>query len=118
MKPRTQSLLTSVPLLSLLLSLVLSGCKPPQAPAPLSTGFRKSALSGLVLQVQNTSDKFLSCKLGALNDTQNQHVVYSFSIDPYKMKEIGIMECNWAFVHGEKILIQTEGYEDLYFTVP
>jgi hypothetical protein len=85
---------------------------------PITTSFRASAISGLVLQVQNTSDKYLSCKLSVLNETEQQNAVYSFSLDPYKMAEIGILEMNWTFMHGEKCLIKTEGYADLNFSVP
>ena len=100
--------------------LVLNGCsKAPPSP-PLKISFRGSSLDSntLVLEVQNTSDKHLSCKMWALNKVQRQTTDYSFSVGPYKMTEIGILECGWMFQTGESVSISTEGFADLNFKVP
>ena len=86
--------------------------------APLKASFRASAISGLVLQVQNTSGEYLSCKMWARNSTLNETTSYSFSLDPYKMTEIGILECGWSFQSGESVYIKTEGFADYSFAVP
>ena len=86
--------------------------------APLVITWRSSLISGLVMQVQNTSGKNLSCAMVVINSTQGQHRDYSFSLDPYKQQEIGIMECNWKFEHGEWVKVLVEGYADLKLTVP
>ncbi len=92
--------------------------KPPQPPITIS--WRTSALdsAGLVMQVQNTSNERLSCMMAAVNETQGQHTAYSFDVGPYKMYEIGIMECGWSFKSGESVAIRSEGYSDYYFKVP
>jgi hypothetical protein len=87
-------------------------------PAPVQTTWRPSAINGLVMQVQNTSDKYLSCKLTVVNLTEHQSQRYSYTLDPYKQTEIGLMECNWAFLHGESGRIEVEGYTTKEFTVP
>lgn len=38
-------------------------------------------------------------RVGVINDTAQQHADYSFSLDPYKMTELGIVEMNWQFEH-------------------
>lgn len=98
--------------------LVYWGCSKSPPPVPLKASFRSSAISGLVLQVQNTSGEYLSCKMWASNKVQNQTTSYSFTLDPYKMTEIGVLECNWAFQSGESVYIRTEGFSDLAFNVP
>ena len=99
-------------------SLIFGGCGKPDA--PLSFSFRGSAMdaSGLVLQVQNTGDKHLSCRMWAVNSVQNQARDYSFDLGPYQKTEIGILECNWSFKTGEGVTIRTEGFQDFTFNVP
>jgi hypothetical protein len=93
--------------------------KPPSPPpAPLKWSFRPSKITGLVLQLQNTSDEHLSCKMWAVNKVQEETTRYSFNLSPYENTEIGVLECNWAFQTGETVDIKTEGFADSTFTVP
>jgi hypothetical protein len=87
---------------------------------PISISWRRSALdsAGLVMQVQNTSNERLSCMMAAVNETQGQHTAYSFDVGPYKISEIGIVECGWSFKSGEGVAIRSEGYSDYFFKVP
>lgn len=101
--------------------IVITGCGQSSAPpAPLKVGFRGSALdrAGLVLQVQNTSDKHLSCRMTAVNSVQAQRVNYSFDLAPYNSTEIGVLECGWSFKTGEGVAIQVEGHSPVSFPVP
>ncbi len=86
--------------------------------APLIIMWRPSAISGLVMQVHNTGGNYLSCALAVVNTTQGQRQNYSFSLDPHGEKEVGLLECNWQFEHGESGNIQVEGYTKKEFTVP
>lgn len=98
-------------------TLLLAGCG---KPAPIKTSFRQSALdsSGLVLQVQNTSDHRLSCKMTAKNKTLNQRVNYAFDLGPYASTEIGLLETDWTFKTGESVEIEVEGFSGKSFKVP
>jgi hypothetical protein len=93
---------------------------PTTPPAPIDITWRPSAIpdNGLVMQVQNTGKGYLSCKMSVANLTQHQNQQYSFSLDPYKQQEIGILECSWKFEHGEFGNIKIEGYADKDFNVP
>jgi len=91
---------------------------PPTPLAPVDLTWRPSALTGLVMQTHNTSGNHLSCLLTVVNKTHQENKQFSFSLDPYGGKEIGIMECNWAFEHGEIGNIKVEGYSQKEFTVP
>jgi len=88
--------------------------------APLQTSFRRSSLdsAGLVLQVQNTSAKSLSCRMVAVNKTMQQRADYPFDLGPYKSTEIGILEAGWTFKSGEAVKIAVEGFSSVEFTVP
>jgi hypothetical protein len=52
----------------------------------------------------------LRSALAVVNTTQGQRQNYSFSVDPHGEKEVGLLECNWQFEHGESGNIQVEGY--------
>jgi hypothetical protein len=88
--------------------------------APLELGFRRSSLdsAGLVLQVQNTSTKSLSCRMIAVNNTVQQRADYPFDLGPYKSTEIGILEAGWTFKSGETVKIWCEGFSPVQITVP
>ena len=87
-------------------------------PPPVELTWRPSAISGLVMQVHNVSRNNLSCALVVVNSTQGQHQNYSFSLEPYGQKEIGVLEARWSFEHGEWGNIRVEGYAKQEFTVP
>lgn len=74
--------------------------------------------AGLVLQVHNTSDKSLSCKLIAHSEIANQTLSHIFSVGPNSTEEIGLVETNWTFKTGERVQIEVEGYSSKGFSVP
>ena len=88
--------------------------------APIVTSFRPSWLdnSGLVLQVHNTSPGCLSCAMYAENTTCGQNARHVFSVAPFSVTEIGLLEAGWSFKTGEKIVIMTEGYRSVTIKVP
>jgi hypothetical protein len=107
-------------ILILAASFLFSGCSKAPPPSPLQITWRGSALdsNGLVMQVHNISNEYLSCKMTAINYTVNQSATYAFNLGPYVTQEIGILECHWSFQSGESVTIQMEGYADLNFKVP
>ena len=102
----------------LLIAFACGGCG--KSNTPLKVTFRGSALdqSGLVLQVQNITDKHLSCRMDVTNATQKLNATYPFDLGPYQKTEIGVLECLWSFKTGETVRIGTEGFMDLKFNVP
>lgn len=88
--------------------------------APLRISWRPSLLDpdGLVLQVTNTSDHSLSCRLIAKNKTLNEAIVYTFELGPRDATEIGILEAGWSFRTGERVWIQVKGFATKSFYVP
>ena len=105
-----------ISLLLMFLCLLVPACK---ERAPLKVSFRDSLLSGKVLQVRNTSDSaHLYCKVRAKNYTEGSKASYSFTLGPRDMKEVGLLEMDWAFNTGESVTIEVEGFSDLSFEVP
>jgi len=88
--------------------------------SPVQTTWRQSALdpNGLVLQVRNTGDRHLSCRLDARNETTRQTVTHTFSVGPNQLTEVGLLEAGWSFKSAERGTIATEGFWDASFTVP
>jgi hypothetical protein len=83
--------------------------------APLRVDFRRSALEvdGRVLQVQNISDKGLSCTLGHPGGN------YRFFLKPYDSAEFGSLEIGRSFSRGDTYTINVEGYhESMVLPVP
>lgn len=74
--------------------------------APLRCGFRQSALdsNGRVLQVQNISEKGLSCTLGYPGGKLR------FFLKPYDSTEFGALEIGKSFRSGDTFSIDVEGY--------
>ena len=95
----------------------ITGCAPEP---PLKVTFRQSVLDsdGLVLQVQNTSGKYLSCCMHAKNSLHSQSTSYAFDVGPHKTEEIGLFETSWTFKTGEKVTIEVEGHSSKSLTVP
>ena len=87
-------------------------------PAPLDITWRTSALNGLVMHVHNIGGNHLSGLMSVANLTLHQNQQYAFTLNPYAQQDIGIMECSWAFQHGEFGNIKVEGFAEKEFTVP
>lgn len=87
---------------------------------PIDVSFRESLMfDGKVLQVENTTtDKHLSCLMTVRNDTKHQEKTFSFTLSPSETQEVGMLEIDWAFLTGESVKIEVEGFSTYRCEVP
>jgi hypothetical protein len=104
--------------LSLILGSILAlGCA---EIAPVRLTFRESKLDsdGFVLQVHNTGDDHLACRMEAENEEKGQTTSHRFTLEPYEDIEIGILEIGWTFVHDEKVEVSCKDRMTVRAVVP
>ena len=91
-----------------------------KASAPVQITCRRSGLDscGIVLQIHNTRNHSLSCRVAMENKTLNEATSCNTDIGPWKTSEIGILEAGWSFKTGERVHIDVEGFQSFAFTVP
>jgi hypothetical protein len=91
------------------LSCALSGCGDP---APIAISYRQSLLdsAGLVMIVNNTGSKYLSCRMNVSSGVNRTKTGYLFSLGPHASQEIGVIQAGWSFKSGEKVQIAVEGH--------
>jgi len=78
---------------------------------PISISFRKSLVSGYVLQVHSLSNKPIECSMAVYNDSANQKIEnIQFVIQPGETQEIGLLELDWEFVPNEHGWVSVSGY--------
>jgi hypothetical protein len=85
-------------------------------PMPLSASFKKAQmLDGNALTVQNTSTASLSVAVKFSN--QNSNKVFQVTLEPGAMKEMGWLG-PWVLTTGDKVEIESPGYETIIKTAP
>ncbi len=85
---------------------------------PLKVTWRESLVSGLVMQVTNTSDTDLQFIVDIKNIPLNQQKNVAFYLPAKKMKEYGILELDWTFQTGEEIIFKHSDYKTVFKRVP
>jgi hypothetical protein len=50
-------------------------------------------------------------------NTANQSARYASAANTRQTVEIGVLECKWAFISGEKVALETEGCSPYSFVV-
>jgi hypothetical protein len=104
--------------LSLILgSMFILGC---EDIAPVRLGFRESMLDpdGFVLQVHNTGDDHLACRMEAENEFLDEYTSHRFTLEPYEDIEIGILEAGWTFVSDETVEVHCKDRLSVRTVVP
>jgi hypothetical protein len=98
-------------LIAILAVAILTGCA-----APVTTSFRNSLtdLHGYVLNVHNTSDKTLSCRV----ETDDKSVSHDFQLSPNGDEDLGLLQIGRSFQRGEHGQVEVQGYNAHEFTAP
>jgi hypothetical protein len=88
--------------------------------APVQLTFRESKLDpdGFVLQVHNTGDDHLACRMEVENETKGESTSLSFTLDPYEDTEIGILEAGWSFAKDEQVEVSCKDRMTVQTVVP
>ena len=87
-------------------------------PPPISVTFRESMMTGYVLQLHNRSNNRIVANVYVENKVRNQRMKQSFGVPPNEMKEIGILESDWAFESGENGYVEADGFtQKIYFEI-
>ena len=95
---------------AIIASLFLTGCaEEPSPPPPLRLSFRESLLRGMVLQVHNVSPQKVTCHL-FVKASDGKSKTHSFSLEPYKNTELGVMEMDCYLLEGDRGNITVDGY--------
>jgi len=85
---------------------------------PLVVGFRSSMLGkGLVAQIENTSDRYLTVILAVRNPTLSTAHRFSLNLEPRSRIEFGHLE-GWQFESGDEVELFNDDFGALKFTVP
>ena len=109
---KTNKLLLPVMVLAFVLALV--GCEKLGLMPPMSLTVRDSLMveNSKVFQVTNKSaSELLMVKLTVRNKThdQEQSSVW-FKVGPCETQEFGVLEMGWAFMPGDEVTVEAEGY--------
>jgi len=102
-----------------LAALVLAGANNCFRPAlPIAVTYRPSFDgTSLVAQFHNTSVKYLDVAGTFESGGKHQTRSVTLNIGPYQTRELGWAE-GWAFMSGETIRLQRDGYRSVVFRVP
>lgn len=85
---------------------------------PVRVGTRPSKIgNGLVVQIRNTSDKYLTAMAELANPTTGERTVRAVHLNPGVPVEIGWLE-GWRFVSGDSICLRHQSFRSLRYTVP
>jgi len=88
----------------------------PQMPIELS--YRSAMMGpGLVIELNNTSTRYLTVIVTLINPTLNKKENYRIDLSPNSTKEIGHAE-GWAFASGDTIEIVHNEYKTLAQKLP
>jgi len=85
---------------------------------PVTVEFRQSLLGeGVVAVVKNDTSTQMKVLITGSNRTTKQRKTWAVLLRPHGCKEIGWVQ-GWAFVQGETIIIEHEGYSPKQIVVP
>lgn len=85
---------------------------------PIEVKFRNALLGpGMVLQVQNKSDKPLMAVVSLSNPTTQQEKSFRLDISPNGDKEVGHVE-GWVLASGDKIKVSNASYQTWQGSIP
>jgi hypothetical protein len=87
----------------------MTGCRPNEQ-VPVSVSFRKSLINeGLVAVLSNETSSSVKIVVQLANSTTKESKQEVLLLDALGSKEIGWLQ-GWAFVPGETLAIQLDGY--------
>lgn len=85
---------------------------------PVVIGFRSSMLGkGLVAEIENTSDRYLTVILTVRNPTLSTARRFKLDLDPRSRTEFGHLE-GWQFASGDEVGLFNDEFGVLKVTVP
>lgn len=87
-------------------------------PMPIEIKYRSALLgSGLVVAVNNTSDRHLSILATFKNPSLNQEKSFRIDVPPHEKTEVGHRE-GWAFTSGDSIMLTHNDYKSWKGSIP
>lgn len=85
---------------------------------PVVVGFRSSILGkGLVAEIENTSDRYLTVILAVRNPTLSSARRFKLDLEPRSTIEFGHLE-GWQFASGDEVGLFNDDFGALKITVP
>ncbi len=85
---------------------------------PVVIGFRSSILGkGLVAEIENTSDRYLTVILAVRNPTLSTAHRFTLDLEPQSRTEFGHLE-GWQFASGDEVGLFNDEFGALKVTVP
>jgi len=85
---------------------------------PVVVGFRSSVLGkGLVAEIENTSDRYLTVILAVRNPTLSTARRFKLELDPRSTTDFGHLE-GWQFASGDEVGLFNDEFGALKITVP
>jgi hypothetical protein len=85
---------------------------------PVTLAYRRAQVGpGLVLQLRNTSNRYLEVILKRRNPTLKTQDSYDIKLPPNEVKEFGWLE-KITFVSGDELTIEHADYTTLHATIP